>query len=71
MGLVGALALAAGLAFGLGGRETAAKIVNDWYVKIQSAKPDIERAVTVTSDVAAQSIDLRSGKGGPSRTPNP
>ena len=55
MGLVGALALAAGLAFGLGGRETAAKIVNDWYVRIQSAKPDIERAATVTSDVAAQS----------------
>jgi hypothetical protein len=29
--LVGALALAAGLAFGLGARETAAQIVRDWY----------------------------------------
>jgi hypothetical protein len=31
MGFVGALALAAGLAFGLGGRDTAAQIVNNWY----------------------------------------
>lgn len=31
MGLVGALALALGLAFGLGGRETAAQIVQSWY----------------------------------------
>ncbi len=31
MAVVGALALALGLAFGLGGRETAAQIVRDWY----------------------------------------
>lgn len=31
--LVGAVALAAGLAFGLGARETAAQIVREWYVK--------------------------------------
>jgi hypothetical protein len=31
--LVGAIALAAGLAFGLGARETAAQIVREWYVK--------------------------------------
>src|SRR5205809_627165 len=31
MATVGALALAFGLAFGLGGRETAAQIVADWY----------------------------------------
>jgi len=31
--LVGALALAAGLAFGLGAKETAAQIIRDWYGK--------------------------------------
>lgn len=31
MGVVGALALAIGLAFGLGGRETAGQIVQSWY----------------------------------------
>lgn len=31
MAVVGAIALALGLAFGLGGRETAGEIVRDWY----------------------------------------
>jgi len=31
MALVGALALAAALAFGLGGRDVAARILEDWY----------------------------------------
>lgn len=33
MALIGALALALGLAFGLGGRDVAARIVRDWYGK--------------------------------------
>lgn len=44
MGFIGALALAAGLAFGLGGRETAARIVDDWYRQSRAAKPKLERA---------------------------
>ena len=44
MGFIGALALAAGLAFGLGGRETAAQIVDGWYSQTRAAKPKIERA---------------------------
>src|SRR5687767_9303489 len=44
MGFVFALALAAGLAFGLGGRETAAQIVDNWYRQGQEAKPKLERA---------------------------
>jgi hypothetical protein len=44
MGFVGALALAAGLAFGLGGRETAAQIVQDWYRQGREARPRLERA---------------------------
>jgi hypothetical protein len=38
---VGMVALAGGLAFGLGGRETAAQIVNNWYSRSQQATPRI------------------------------
>lgn len=44
MGFIGALALAAGLAFGLGGRDTAAQIVQGWYRQGREAKPRLERA---------------------------
>src|SRR5512134_1128862 len=44
MGFVGALALAAGLAFGLGGRETAGQIVQGWYNRGRANQPKIERA---------------------------
>ena len=44
MGFIGALALAAGLAFGLGGRETAAQIVDSWYNRTRAAGPKLERA---------------------------
>lgn len=45
MGLVGALALALGLAFGLGGRDTAGEIVRGWYQQGRAAAPKVERAV--------------------------
>jgi mechanosensitive ion channel-like protein len=45
IGLVGAVALAVGLSFGLGARDTAAQIVRDWYAVGQEAAPKIE-AVT-------------------------
>jgi hypothetical protein len=44
MGFVGALALAAGLAFGLGGRDTAGQIVDGWYRRGREARPKLERA---------------------------
>jgi hypothetical protein len=44
MGFIGALALAAGLAFGLGGRDTAGQIVQNWYRRGREARPRIERA---------------------------
>lgn len=43
MGVVGAVALALGLAFGLGGRETAAQIVQNWYQRSQEAGPQMAR----------------------------
>jgi Mechanosensitive ion channel, conserved TM helix len=44
MGFVGALALAAGLAFGLGGRDTAGQIVQNWYNRGRVNQPKIQRA---------------------------
>ena len=44
MGLIGALALALGLAFGLGGRDTAAQIVSSWYRQSQEAAPRMAQA---------------------------
>jgi len=44
MGLVGALALALGLAFGLGGRETAAEMVANWYHAGAGAAPKLQQA---------------------------
>jgi hypothetical protein len=37
VGLIGAAALALGLAFGLGGRDTAGQIVRDWYATAERA----------------------------------
>jgi hypothetical protein len=52
MGMVGALALGLGLAFGLGGRETAGEIVANWYRSAQQQRPQIARAV----DAAGQQV---------------
>lgn len=38
-GFVGALAIALGLAFGLGGRDLAARTLENWYDQAQEAKP--------------------------------
>lgn len=45
VGVVGAISLSLGLAFGLGGRETAAKVVDRWYERSREAAPTIRRAV--------------------------
>ena len=50
MATVGAVALALGLAFGLGGRETAGQIVADWYRQGQQAAPKLVQA----ADLAQQ-----------------
>jgi hypothetical protein len=44
MAFVGAIALGAGLAFGLGGRETAGRLVQSWYEKAQRSRGQIARA---------------------------
>lgn len=65
MGFMGALALAAGLAFGLGGRDTAAQIVQSWYRQGREAKPKLQRAAenmenNFERDVAATAGQSRS-----------
>ena len=45
IGLVGALALAFGIAFGLGGRDVAAQITQDWYASSQQAAGRIQDAL--------------------------
>ena len=52
MASVGALALALGLAFGLGGRETAAHIWQSWYDKGQRAAPKMARAAEAAQEQA-------------------
>jgi hypothetical protein len=53
-GLVGALALALGLAFGLGGRETAGEIVQSWYRQGKEAAPKVARATEVAQREASE-----------------
>ena len=52
MATVGALALALGLAFGLGGRETAAQIVRGWYERGQQAAPKMAQAAQAAQQQA-------------------
>jgi hypothetical protein len=49
MGVIGALALAAGLAFGLGGRETAGRIVSNWYANSSGMTDRLARAADAAS----------------------
>jgi hypothetical protein len=53
MGLVGALALAIGLAFGLGGRDTAAQIVRGWYESVPGNAPRLAQAAGAPEEGAA------------------
>ncbi|MGA7730060.1 MAG: small-conductance mechanosensitive ion channel [Chloroflexia bacterium] len=57
MGLVGALALAIGLAFGLGGRETAGQIVQGWYEQGRKLGPKVQRAANAAGQEARQAAD--------------
>jgi hypothetical protein len=52
VGVVGALALATGLAFGLGGRDRAAQILDQMSRKAERAQPRLERAPSADADQA-------------------
>ena len=50
MGFVGAISLALGLAFGLGGKDTAAKIVSKWYGESSEVAEKAKRATSIIAD---------------------
>lgn len=55
IGLVGALALAFGLAFGLGGRDVAAEITRDWYESSKSAAARIQTSAPAAHEPSTAS----------------
>jgi hypothetical protein len=68
MATVGAVAVAFALAFGLGGRETAAQIVRGWYERGQQAAPRLGQAADAAS-ARAQAGSGTSNGVSPSTTP--
>jgi hypothetical protein len=60
MAIVGALALGVGLAFGLGGRETAAQILSKWYAKGQENSENMKKLV----DAAGEQVKSGTAQSG-------
>jgi hypothetical protein len=52
IGIVGALSLAFGLAFGLGGRDVAARITEEWYASTRQKAARVARQVEVEGPAA-------------------
>jgi len=65
MATVGAVAVAFALAFGLGGRETAAAIVRSWYEHSQHAAPKLGEA----ADAASRQAHNGTANGSTVKTP--
>jgi hypothetical protein len=57
MAVVGAIALGMGLAFGLGGRETAGEILRKWYAKAQENKGKIVQVGENMGDQAREKME--------------
>lgn len=68
IGLVGAVALAAGLAFGLGGRDVAARITDGWYTKGQEASQRIKQYAEAKEQQQAEGAEAPERDGRPPRT---
>lgn len=65
MAFVGAIALGLGLAFGLGGRETAGRILSRWYDKAQEKGPQLAHAAQAGGDIArSQMAGMGAGSQG-------
>jgi hypothetical protein len=70
MAFVGALALGIGLAFGLGGRDTAQEILRKWYAKAQEKGGQMARSAEAMDRRAAESAG-GFGERPPQLNPNP
>jgi small-conductance mechanosensitive channel len=68
---VGALALALGLAFGLGGRDTAAEIVRGWYTRGRQAGPKMARAADAARHQVQEQMQPSDGQREPVGTFRP
>lgn len=62
MAVTGALALALGLAFGLGGRDTASQIVRNWYNKARQNPGAMEQTGSTTIEGTADTISREAGR---------
>ena len=56
MAVVGALALALGLSFGLGGRDTAADIIRQWRERAKSQQGKLQKAADVAGERTRQEM---------------
>jgi Conserved TM helix len=69
IGLVAALALGFGLAFGLGGRDVASRITEQWYADVQSASAKVRAAGDADPGVATGSrASATAARPAPTRT---
>jgi len=64
MAFVGAIALGLGLAFGLGGRETAGQIVSKWYSTAQDKSGQLARAADAGGRIASEQASSMTRSGG-------
>lgn len=59
MATIGAVALALGLSFGLGGRDSAGEIVRRWYARGRENAPQIERTTAAAANVVGGTFGER------------
>jgi hypothetical protein len=64
IGLIGAFAIAFGLAFGLGGRDRAAQLLDSWGRRAERAGPKLERAVNAARDQVPVTVRQSSNPAG-------
>ena len=60
MAVVGAAAIALGLSFGLGAKDTAAEIVRSWYQAGKAAAPKIEQATESAATTARREFGAQA-----------
>lgn len=69
IGVVAALALAFGLAFGLGGRDVAGRLTQQWYEQSQEAAARVKAHAESSTDQSTADTGRRSTSGGPATGP--
>jgi len=70
IGVVAALSLAFGLAFGLGGRDVASRITQDWYEGMSSATEKVMEAANAPDDATSRPAARAPRTSAPDRGPD-